>query len=176
MRRVFFTKNLFLKKFEFVLVASIIILINCFMIVESSITLELFYDCGKTFLIVEKITGVIILRQWRYVVFDSAIIKLPLFILSVLTRLTIVKTRHYQPMGLQKQWDRSFMAVETLLWGGVRHINRTYQYTSFSELQVRYMSRDTHLKCLSPLEKPSTSLDKGRVGSIWWPMEWHEIL
>ena len=51
------------------------------MIVKSFMTVELFYDSGKTFLIAEKVIGVIILKQSRYVAFDSAIIKLPLLIL-----------------------------------------------------------------------------------------------
>ena len=48
----------------------------------------------KKILMSEKIIGVIILKQGRHVVFDSFIIKLPLLISSVLTRLysLMVKT------------------------------------------------------------------------------------
>ena len=42
------------------------------MIVKNFMTVELFYDCGKTFFIET------VLKQRRYVVFDSAIIKLPI--------------------------------------------------------------------------------------------------
>ena len=72
--------------------------------------------------------------------FDFAIVKLPLLILSVLTRLysLMVKTSHYQRMEIlrmqvQNQWEASSMAVEPLLQGSLRHINKTYQYTSFGE-------------------------------------------
>ena len=51
------------------------------MIGKNFMTVELFYDSGKTFLIAEKAIGVIILKESRYVAFDSAIIKLPLLIL-----------------------------------------------------------------------------------------------
>ena len=98
-------------------------------------TVELFYDSGKTFLIAEKVIGVIILKQSRYVAFDSAIIKLPLLILWVFTRLysLMVKTRDCQHMGLlrkqvQNQWGANSMAVALLLPGGLRYENRTYQY------------------------------------------------
>ena len=113
---------------------------NCFVVVESSTTVELFYDWNswmivelfydcrkvpwlwKNFLIAEKIIGVIILKQWRYVVSDSTIIKLPVLILSALARLynLMVKTRDYQHMGLlrmhvQNQWKASSMTVESSL-------------------------------------------------------------
>ena len=73
-------------------------------------------------MIAEKIIGVIILKQWRYVVSDSTIIKLPVLILSALARLynLMVKTRDYQHMGLlrmhvQNQWKASSMTVESSL-------------------------------------------------------------
>ena len=64
------------------------------MIVEVSMTVELFMIVTKKILMSEKIIGVIILKQGRHVVFDSFIIKLPLLISSVLTRLysLMVKT------------------------------------------------------------------------------------
>ena len=62
---MFFCLEFLVKKIEFVLIASITILLNCFMIVESSMTLELFHDSGKTFLIAEKIIGVIIFRTMK---------------------------------------------------------------------------------------------------------------
>ena len=57
-------------------------------------TVELFMIVTKKILMSEKIIGVIILKQGRHVVFDSFIIKLPLLISSVLTRLysLMVKT------------------------------------------------------------------------------------
>ena len=95
---------------------------------NSWMIMELFYDCRKVpwlwknFLIAEKIIGVIILKQWRYVVSDSTIIKLPVLILSALARLynLMVKTRDYQHMGLlrmhvQNQWKASSMTVESSL-------------------------------------------------------------
>ena len=42
--------------------------------------------------------------------------------------------------------------------------------------QARYVSRRIYLEYLSPLGKSSGSLDKGWLGSTWWPMEWHGIL
>ena len=54
------------------------------MIAECSMSVKLFYDCKKK-LIEEKIMGVITLKQGKYVGFDSAIIKLPQLIWSVLT-------------------------------------------------------------------------------------------
>ena len=61
---------------------------------EFSMTVELFMIVTKKILMSEKIIGVIILKQGRHVVFDSFIIKLPLLISSVLTRLysLMVKT------------------------------------------------------------------------------------
>ena len=57
-------------------------------------TVELFMTVTKKILMSEKIIGVIILKQGRHVVFDFFIIKLPLLISSVLTRLysLMVKT------------------------------------------------------------------------------------
>ena len=144
-------------------------------------TVELFYDSRKTFLIAEKVIGVIILKQSRYVAFDFAIIKLPLLTLWVLTRLysLMVKTRDCQHMGLlrkqvQNQWGADSMAVAPLLPGGLRYENRTYQYLFWWEADS--VHERGMLKCLSPLGKSSSSLLKGWLGSTWWPMEWHSIL
>ena len=105
----------------------------------------------------------------------------------------MVKPRDYQHMGLlrmqvQNQWQassmtmESFLTVEKFLDCGaltsrrLRHINRTYQYTSFGERQIRYVSRKTCLKHLSPLRKSSTSLGKVYLGSTWQSMAGHSIL
>ena len=50
------------------------------MIVEVSMTVELFMIMTKKILMSEKIIGAIILKQGRHIVFDSVIIKLPLLI------------------------------------------------------------------------------------------------
>ena len=42
--------------------------------------------------------------------------------------------------------------------------------------QARCVSRDTSLECMLPLEKSSVSLGKGWMGSIWWPLAWHDAL
>ena len=106
-------------------------------------TVELFYDCEKfhdcgtvlwlwkNFLTAEKIIGLIVLKQWRHIVFDCAVIRFSLLILSVLTWLDrlMVKIKDYQHMGLlrmqvQNQWEASSLTVETsvtvehLLQGG----------------------------------------------------------
>ena len=45
------------------------------------------------------------------------------------------------------------MAVEPLLRGGLRQINRTYQYTSFDEWQIRLCEQRHTLKMpLTPRE------------------------
>ena len=69
------------------------------MIVESFMTVKLFYDCRKTFLTAEKTTGVTVLKQWIYTVFDSAFIKLPLLIYSTYKTL-IIKTSDYEHVRL----------------------------------------------------------------------------
>ena len=130
-RALFLLKSL-LKKFEFVLIPSFTILLNFFMIVKGFMTVEAFFDCGKTFLIAAKIIGVAVVKQWRYAVFDPAIIKLTRLIYQYSQDYSLmVKTSDYQRMELlrmqvENQREAGFMAVEPLLWGGPRHINRTF--------------------------------------------------
>ena len=69
------------------------------MFVESFMTVKLFYYCRKTFLTEEQTTGVTVLKQLRYAVFDSAFIKLPLLIYSTYKTL-IIKTSNYEHMRL----------------------------------------------------------------------------
>ena len=69
------------------------------MFVESFTTVKLFYYCRKTFLTAEQTTGVTVLKQLRYAVFDSAFIKLPLLIYSTYKTL-IIKTSNYEHMRL----------------------------------------------------------------------------
>ena len=69
------------------------------MFVESFMTVKLFYYCRKTFLTTEQTTGVTVLKQLRYAVFDSAFIKLPLLIYSTYKTL-IIKTSNYEHMRL----------------------------------------------------------------------------
>ena len=152
---------------------------KCFMIVESFMILEMFHDCEKTFLTAEKMIGLIILKQWRHIVFDSVIIKLPLLILSVLTKLysLMIKTKGYQHVGLlrmqfQNQWEassmtvESFFTVEHLLQGGLGIQIEPSNIPLFVRGRLG-MWAEAHLKCLSPLRKSSTSLGKGWVGSTW---------
>ena len=103
-------------------------------------TVKLFFDCKKTFLIAEKIIGVAVLKQWSYAVFNSAIIKLTRLIYQYSQDYSLMaKTSDYQRMELlrmqvENQRQVGSMAVEPLLWGGPRHVNRTYKkYTSFGE-------------------------------------------
>ena len=90
------------------------------MIVKGFMTVELFFDCRKTFLIAEKIIGVAVLKQWRYVVFNPAIIKLTRLIYQYLLDYSLmVKTSDYQRMELlrmqvENQREVGSMAVELL--------------------------------------------------------------
>ena len=86
------------------------------MIAENSMTVEMFHDCE---MIVKKLFWLLKKFFW-----NKIYIKLPLLILSGLTRLfsLMVKTRDYQHMGLlgmqvQNQWKASSMTVEHLLQG-----------------------------------------------------------
>ena len=83
------------------------------------------------------------LKQGKYVVFDSTIIKLPLLIWSVLKRLhsLMVKTWDYiriltnetpKNAGLNTVRGK-FHDCGTFTLSRLRYINRTYQYTSFGE-------------------------------------------
>ena len=146
---------------------------------KSFMIVEMFHDCGKTFLTAETMIGLVILKQWRHIVFDSVIIKLPLLILSVLTKhySLMIKAKGYQHvellrMQVQNQWEASSMAVEGfftvehLLQGGLGIQIEPNNIPLWVRRRLA-MWAEAHLKCLSPLRKSSTSLGKGWVGSTW---------